>query len=348
MDDTRFRRSQNIEDRRNEVLELGPFGTPGFPPNVFEGEGTMVNLDPKKDFAPQKGRTALGSALGLDTIEHNLLIQQQDNEVRDALDNASVAYPGDNDPNGPPVRVNHRFNANPVPLMSTVSGRDSSMAAIVQAARDAGEDPAYALAVAERENDKFDPRARTSKTIKGIYQMRGDLQEKYGVGDSDDPADQAAGWMRSLPDIRSSMRSVLGRDPTDQEVYLGHHFGATRAARTLKMDPSTPVDAIFTPQEMSLNPHFARAGTIGNLNETVMGDIGKRMARFGGSGSASTTSEPADLSAYGNPVASSEGATSKQQADLSSFGKPVEQPQPSAQAAASAPPDLAKFGTPVS
>ena len=233
--------------------------------------------------------------------------------------------------------------------------------AIVKAARDAGEDPAYALAVAERENGKFDPTARASKTIKGIYQMRGDLRAKYGVGESDEPADQAAGWMRSLPDIRSSMRSVLGRDPTDQESYLGHHFGATRVARTLKMDPDTPVSAIFTPQEMSLNPHFARAGTIGNLNGTVMGDIGKRMARFGGDTSApsardAATAEPADLSSYGEPVAFSEDATSKPVAsvrspptvpDLSSFGESVEQPQPSAQAAASAPPDLAKFGTPV-
>jgi hypothetical protein len=129
----------------------------------------------------------------------------------------------------------------------------------------------------------------------------------------------------------------------------------------LKMDPSTPVDAIFTQQEMSLNPHFARAGTIGNLNETVMGDIGKRMARFGGDVSTpatgvSATAEPADLSAYGTPVASPEDASSMPVAslqspptapDLSSFGTPVEQPQPSAQAAASAPPDLAQFGTPV-
>lgn len=172
-------------------------------------------------------------------------------------------------------------------------------AAIIKAAKDAGEDPAYALAVAERESN-FRPNARSSKTIAGIYQMRGDLRAKYGAGDSTDPSDQAAGWMRSLPDIRSSMAKVLGRDPTDQESYLGHHFGATRAARTLKMDPDTPVSAVFTPQEMSLNPHFARAGTIGNLNETVMGDIGKRMARFGGQ--AGAPAEPADLSSFGTPV----------------------------------------------
>lgn len=224
--------------------------------------------------------------------------------------------------------------------------------AIVKAAKAAGEDPAFALAIAERES-AFNPAARSSKTIAGIYQMMGSLRAKYGAGDSLDPGDQAAGWMRSLPDIRSQMQAVLGREPTDEEVYLGHHYGATRAARTLKMDPDTPVSAVFTPQEMLGNPHFARAGTIGNLNGSVMGDVGKRMARFGGASDAATA-EPADLSSYGTVVASSEDAPSKPAAsvqspptapDLSSFGDPVE--QQSAQAAPSAPPDLAQFGTPV-
>lgn len=230
--------------------------------------------------------------------------------------------------------------------------------AIVQAAVRAGENPAFALAVAQRESD-FRPTAHSSKTIEGIYQMRGDLRAKYGVGDSLDPGEQAAGWMRSLPDIRAQMRKVLGRDPTDEEVYLGHHYGATRAARTLKMAPDTPVSSVFTPQEMRINPHFAQAGTIGNLNASVMGDIDRRMARFGGDNAGATpaSTEPADLSSYGTLVASSNDAPSKPVAppmqspptapDLSSFGDPVEQPQQSAQAASPAPADLSQFGTPV-
>lgn len=237
--------------------------------------------------------------------------------------------------------------------------------AIIKAAQGAGENPAYALAVAERESN-FDPAARSSKTIRGIYQMRGDLRAKYGSGDSADPGAQAQGWMKSLPDIRSDMQSVLGRAPSDPEAYLGHHFGARRAARTLKMDPSTPVEAIFTPQEMGANPHFARAGTIGNLNSSVMADIGKRTARFGGTAVSPPAAEPSDLSSFGSTVldASSTDARGKRRAsdeldtaalersppiapDLSSFGDAVEQPQPSAQAAPQAPPDLSSFGTPV-
>ena len=205
---------------------------------------------------------------------------------------------------------------------------------IVQAAQQAGEDPAYALAVAERESN-FNPRAHSSKTIHGMYQMRGDLRQKYGAGDSDDPGDQARGWMKSLPDIRNDMKSVLGRDPTDQEVYLGHHYGAKRAARTLTMDPSTPTDAVFTPQEMAANPHFARAGTIGNLNASITGDIGKRMDRFGGVVPPHST-EPSDLSAFGEAV------------DQSGAGIPAGTDNGPATsqttAAATSAPDLSQFG----
>lgn len=230
-----------------------------------------------------------------------------------------------------------------------------AQAAIVQAAQEAGIDPAFALAVAERESN-FNARARSSKTIRGMYQMRGDLRAKYGVGDSDDELEQARGWGRFLPDVRKDMKSVLGRDPTDQESYLGHHFGAKRAARTLSMDPSTPVEAVFTPQEMAVNPHFARAATIGNLNASVMGDIGKRMARFGGATASPAAAEPADLSSLGGAVETgvpsrTVQASSAAPPDLSGFGTPVEgdngpTTSPTTVAATSTP-DLSSFGTPV-
>lgn len=215
-------------------------------------------------------------------------------------------------------------------------------AAIVRAAQEDGVDPAYALAVAERESN-FNPHAHSSKTIHGIYQMRGDLRGKYGVGDTEDPYSQAKGWNRFIPDVKRDMGAVLGRDATDQESYLGHHFGARRAARMLKMDPSTPVDALFTPQEMGENPHFARAGTVGNLNASVMADIGKRMARFGGGAPRST--EPADLSSFGEPV----DTASTEAPDLSGFGSPVGTDNgpatPPATAAATSVPDLSSFGS---
>jgi hypothetical protein len=207
--------------------------------------------------------------------------------------------------------------------------------AIVRAAKEAGIDPSFALAVASRESN-FNPTARASKTIRGMFQMRGDLRNQFGIGDSDDPYTQAKGWGSFIGGVKRDMRGVLGRDPTDAEAYLGHHFGARRAARMLQDDPNTPVDAVFTPQEMALNPHFARAGTVGALNSSVEADIGKRMASYGGG----QTALP-DLSNLGEPVESPTIAP-----DLSSLGDPVE-PVEQASTAPQGLPDLSSLGEPV-
>lgn len=192
-------------------------------------------------------------------------------------------------------------------MMSQGASKAEIQSAIRRAAEEAGVNPAFALAVAQRESS-FNPRARNSKTIRGLFQMRGDLRRQFGIGDTDDPYDQAAGWSRFIPQVRKEMSGVLGRDVGDEESYLGHHFGGRRAARMLKMDPSTPVEAVFTPREMRENPHFARAGTVGSLNGSVMGDIGKRMARFGGGAAPALSTEPADLSSFGELVGASDEA----------------------------------------
>lgn len=315
MDDRKFRRSKNVEDRTDEP----PAGEPSF-------ADAMSAKFAKDDWLREaeknpRDRNDLAIAAGADSLK-----KQSDAQVgRGDMLPVSAAQP----------------------LMSSSAAVQQ---AIVQAAREHGENPAYALAVAQRESN-FDPNAKSSKTIRGMYQMRGDLREKYGVGDSVEPPIQTAGWLRSLPDIRSDMKSVLGRDPSDQEAYLGHHFGSKRAARMLKMAPSTPTDTVFTPQEMGLNPHFAHAGTVGKLNGSVMGDISRRMAGFGKE-PPGPAPEPADLSGFGTPPlrsASSEDAPSMPAAssDLSSFGTLTSlEPSTSAPAAPSAP-DLSTFGTPV-
>lgn len=150
-------------------------------------------------------------------------------------------------------------------------------------AEEAGIDPATALAYAQRES-RFNPRARASSSMRGLFQMSGSLRNKYGVGDSDDVRTQVHGFAGLLNDNKSAMAKRLGRDVTDTEAYAGHHFGAGRAARMMTMHPETPVDQVFTPREMAENPHFAKAGTVGALLGDVTGDIDKRRSGFGGAG----------------------------------------------------------------
>jgi transglycosylase-like protein with SLT domain len=190
-------------------------------------------------------------------------------------------------------------------------------AAIERAAIEDGVDPATALAYAERESS-FNPMARNSKTIRGLYQMRGDLRQQYGVGDSDDPYVQTKGFNRLLADNRKAMSQRLGRDVDDAEAYAGHHFGAGRAASMFRMDPNTDVAEVFTPYERSINPHITRAGTVGGLLGEVTGDINKRRSTYGAGAS------DLDFSAMGEPVGDQPTmmASAKPEAlDFSQFGE---------------------------
>lgn len=191
-------------------------------------------------------------------------------------------------------------------------------AAIVRAANEEGVDPSYALAIAQRES-RFDPNAKASKSIYGLYQMRGDLRKQYGAGDSNDPYTQAKAWMGFQQGVRDDMGKTMGRAPTDEETYLGHYFGAARAARMISQyDPNTPVSDVFTPYERKLNSEFDRAGTIGPLMNSVGGDVAQKKAAFGGS--RQQTFNPAD---YGEPI-EPQGSTSMPSApDFTQYGTPV-------------------------
>lgn len=206
--------------------------------------------------------------------------------------------------------------------------------AIVRAAQEAGIDSSVALAIAERES-RFDPRARNSSTIRGMFQMRGDHRGRYGVGDSDDPTAQTKGWTAFFKDVKREMAGPLGRDPSDAEGYLGHHFGGVRAGRMMKMAPDTPVDQVFTPREMAENPHFARAGTVGQLNSSILSDIDKRRSKFGGA------QGEVDFAQFGEPVE----PLFAQAPDFTASSEGANLNMGSAQAASSAP-DFSKFGVP--
>lgn len=188
--------------------------------------------------------------------------------------------------------------------------------AIRRAAEAYGIDPATALAYADRESS-FRPTARNSSTIRGLYQMKGDLRAKYGVGDSDDIDTQVQGFGRLLADNKAAMSKRLGREVTDAEAYAGHHFGAGRGARMFNMAPDTPVDQVFTRRELAENPHIGRAGTVGTLLADVTGDIDRRRANFGAS------SKPLDFSSFEEMPASVNTSASPSFAalDLSQFGE---------------------------
>lgn len=223
-------------------------------------------------------------------------------------------------------------------------------AAIEAGAAEAGIEPDLALAIAERESS-FNPRARNSATIEGLFQMRGDNRARYGY--TPDPKGQVRAWTRFFTDVKREMAGPLGRDVTGSEGYLGHHFGGVRAGRMMRMDPNTPVNTVFTPREMAENPHFAKAGTVGQLNSSILADIDKRRARYGGQApglglidfakqgeAVETFDAPVDFASASDPAENLNMASSGV-SGLDAGGQGAAFP---ARAAA---PDFSQFGTPV-
>lgn len=162
---------------------------------------------------------------------------------------------------------------------------DEKEQAIRRAASEEGVDPAYMLAVAERESN-FNTRDHASKTIFGAFQMTKGLRQTYGGADfdTDDIYKQARMFAKyTKQEVEPPMRRVLGRDPSPEETYLGHHAGPGRASRMLStVAPGTPVTDIFTPYELSLNPHIVRAGTNGAFTSNTLSDMSRRISKYSG------------------------------------------------------------------
>ena len=326
MDDRKFRRSKNIEDRRDR---------------------SRMD-DAHEVFAPQP------SGLGFVT------------DAKAANSNLAKDLGGRELPKFDPIAD---LVAGPMSLMGGGSSRtQATRDAIVRAAREEGVDPSLALAIAERESN-FDPRARNSKTIRGIFQMTGGLRNKYGIGDSDDPYTQAKGWARFIKDERATSSKFAGRNISDVESYASHHFGAERAGRMMRMDPNTSVREVFSPYERSLNQHFDQAGSVGRLLSSVTSDISRRQAKYANYANyAGGEAKPEDLSDLGEPYEAPYQLGGKidmgsKPLDFSDLGE-VYEPAPSFQAptpsngtakinmgsapVASSAPDLSDLGVPVS
>lgn len=154
---------------------------------------------------------------------------------------------------------------------------------IITWARAHGVDPVWALAVAERESS-FNPNAGGAGSIRGLYQMTGKLRQQYGIPENGDIGAQTKGFAAYTNDLRKNMTAMMGREPTQADLYMGHHFGPYRAARmaTGRYDPNTPVDQVFTARELQTNPHIVRAGTTGALSRSITTDMERRFAKHGG------------------------------------------------------------------
>lgn len=198
---------------------------------------------------------------------------------------------------------------------------------IARVAQEEGIDPSYALAVAERESS-FNPNAHASKTIYGLFQMNGGERAKYGAGNSADPETQTRAFAGYTRDLQAEMSRQLGRAPTNNETYLGHFWGGPRASRTISGAQAglSPQD-MFTRRELAENPELARGSSAGGLASNIMGDIGRRQAKYGGDqgnnpDSGNFRQNPSDFSRFGQPMDGAAGAqVASNETNFAQFGR---------------------------
>lgn len=166
---------------------------------------------------------------------------------------------------------------------------------IARVAAEEGIDPAYALAVAERESS-LNPNAGGKGTIRGLYQMTGANRKKYGQADDAGVEDQVRAFARFTNDQRADMAKRLGRDPTNSELYLGHYWGPQRAAAAVSgaYQGHTPGD-VFTPRELEGNPNLRRYPSMDHAVADISADMERRFGKFGGAAPAGDRQAVAQL-----------------------------------------------------
>ncbi|WP_208438722.1 transglycosylase SLT domain-containing protein [Bartonella grahamii] len=106
--------------------------------------------------------------------------------------------------------------------------------AIRQAAVRYGLPESYLYRVAQVESGG-NPNARNPRSSAGgLYQFIDSTAKQYGLQDRFDPMQAADAMGRFTLDNRNHLSRILGRAPTDAELYLAHQQGAGGAARLLR------------------------------------------------------------------------------------------------------------------
>lgn len=132
---------------------------------------------------------------------------------------------------------------------------DEIKSLIRKRAVEAGIDPTHALTMASIETGgTFDPKSvNKAGTHKGLFQFGPGEWKTYGGGkDIFDPNAQLDAYFKYQPAIQATMRSVLGREPTPQELYLGWQQGAGGASSLLK-GADKPVGQLTTIGNITAN-----------------------------------------------------------------------------------------------
>lgn len=158
---------------------------------------------------------------------------------------------------------------------------------IVRVAKSVGVDPTLALAVATRENAKFDPKLKSDvpgSTAEGLFQVTdpayADALKKFGLKDRADsfflgksnPYINALAGITNLKTISEGLQKFFGRDPTRGEIYLGEMYGLSGSEKLFSAKHDTAVSHILSRkaiQNNNLDPNMTAGQLIRSSNDNI-------------------------------------------------------------------------------
>lgn len=158
--------------------------------------------------------------------------------------------------------MNNKINNDPMgtldKLRPTVGElKEGSVAAqVANISNQLGGNALYTVAVAGIESDFATNAASKSSSAKGLFQFTNTTGGQYGVTKDSTMQQQVEAFTKLTNDNKLQLTANLGRNPTDSELYLAHHFGAGGAQKLLRADPNAAISSVVSADVMKSNDYL--------------------------------------------------------------------------------------------
>lgn len=215
---------------------------------IAENNAAMILQDPSQLNKLTAQTHAVARNSGLDAIEQQKFIDSSDKSFQYAA-------------------VNHILTNDPqsgLEALKGVTGSYPEGSVQDRISKASGSNAAYNLAVMKMESSLDPNNKSTESSAAGLSGFIDTTRAQYGLP-KDATLEQEVQALNALTnDNRKALTNSLGRKPTDAELYIAHHFGATGAKRLLSADPNTPIQNAVSPEAMKQNPYL-RGKTVGQV-----------------------------------------------------------------------------------